>query len=402
MCKYTNNELDTQIFFELFAGLITLTKKRETVLEETSSTRLFTCVFSQVNDPRRQSKGNYRHSLTDILLVVISGVLCGCNDWDSIALFGQEQESWLRKYGAFKFGIPSHDTLNRVFSALDPEEFSTAFSQWIAHIRTGQPGEVVAIDGKRICNSYDEGRSAIHIVSAFASEDCLCLGQIATEDKSNEITAIPKLLSMLDLQGDIVTIDAMGCQKKIASTIISRGADYILAVKGNQGALQEDIDYTIRLAKPESQAKEVDGGHGRIETRKCTVFTDLSYITQLQDWEKLSSIVLIESERIIKATGEASNEKRFYISSRKDIASIFNANIRKHWSIENNLHWSLDVTFREDFSRKRKDNAAKNFNVILKVALTLLGKDKSVNVSLNRKRMKALLNTEYRDKLFEF
>jgi predicted transposase YbfD/YdcC len=333
---------------------------------------------------------------------VVSGVLCGCNDWDSIALFGQQQESWLRNYGSFPFGIPSHDTINRVFSALDPEEFSAAFSRWISHFRSGQQGEVVAIDGKRICNSYDKEQSAIHIVSAYASDDCLCLGQIATEDKSNEITAIPKLLSMLDIKGNIVSIDAMGCQKKIASTIISRGADYILAVKGNQGSLEEDMDYTIRLSKPDSQSQQVDCGHGRIETRKCSVFTDMSYITKVKDWKKLSSIVLVESERIIKATGETSHEKRLYISSRKEDASAFNLNVRKHWSVENKLHWSLDVSFREDFSRKRKDNAAKNFNVILKVVLALLGKDKTVNLSINRKRMKALLNTDYRIGLLNF
>ncbi|KAA6316534.1 hypothetical protein EZS27_033170 [termite gut metagenome] len=342
--------------------------------------------------------------MTDILLLVFSGVLCGANDWDEIALFGKEQESWLRKYGDFHHGIPSHDTINRVLNAISSDKFSGCFSRWVTGIRQLQPKEVIAIDGKRICNSYDKSieQSALHMVSAFATQNGLCLAQKATNQKSNEITAIPKLLSLLDIEGDIITIDAMGCQKKIASKICEQKADYILAVKGNQLSLEREIENTVQLSKPVDDNTQTDCGHGRIENRRCRVYEDQAYLENAQEWKSLKSLVVIDSERIIKARGEVSKQIRFYISSLNGSAEDFNRWIREHWAIVNNLHWTLDVTFREDYSRKRKGNAAHNFNIVLKSVLALLVKDTSWKASHKRKRLKAALSEEYRNKLLNF
>jgi predicted transposase YbfD/YdcC len=354
-----------------------------------------------VSEPRRTNRGNFRHQLHDILLLVLSAVLCGADDWDDIVDFGLEQKQWLGKYGSFRFGIPSHDTINRVFSAIDPGEFSACFSEWVGSLRERCEGEVIAIDGKRICNSHYQGNPAIHMVSAFASKSGLCLGQVATQQKSNEITAIPQLLSLLDLKGCILTIDAMGCQKNIASEIINQKADYILAVKGNQQGLEEGIRDTIRFKDPVSLDVDTDCGHGRIETRKCMVYNDLEMIPCTGLWKQLKTVFKIESERIIKSTGETSRQTRYYISSVQASAKQFNKYTRSHWAIENNLHWILDVVFGEDQSRKRKGHAAKNFNVIRKTVMALLVNEQSCKVSKKRKRFKALMNQDYREILLQ-
>jgi predicted transposase YbfD/YdcC len=245
-------------------------------------------------------------------------------------------------------------------------------------------------------------QSALHIVSAFAAHNGLCLAQKATNQKSNEITAIPELLSLLDIEGDIITIDAMGCQKKIASKICGQKADYILAVKGNQLLLEREIEDTVRLSKPADDNTHTDCGHGRIESRRCRVYEDLAYLENAEEWKSLKSLVVIDSERIIKATDEKQKQTRFYISSLSGSAKDFNRWVREHWAIENNLHWTLDVTFREDYSRKRKGNAAHNFNIVLKSVLSLLVKDTSWKASHKRKRLKAALSEEYRNKLLYF
>lgn len=339
-------------------------------------------------------------------MLVLSAVLCGANDWEEIELFGHEQETWLGEHGEFRNGIPSHDTINRVFSKINPTEFSSCFSSWAKGLRKRKEGgkEVIAIDGKTARNSHHGGKksTAIHMVSALAVGNNLCLGQIATVEKSNEITAIPELLSLLDIEGDIISIDAMGCQKKIAENIIEKGADYILAVKGNQGLTEESINDTIRFVKPVSQDMDVDYGHGRIEIRKCRTYTDFTYFENADQWKDIHSIVEIEAERIIKSTGKKTTETRLYISSLDATAKKFNGWIRSHWAVENKLHWILDVTFKEDLSRKRKDNAAKNFNVILKCAMTMLAKDKTNKASYKKKRAKAALNQEYRNQLLDF
>lgn len=334
-------------------------------------------------------------------MLVFSAVLCGANDWNEIEDFGWEQLEWLRTIGKFNNKIPSHDTLNRVFSAIDPDEFGSCFSQWISKARQATKHEVVAIDGKRICNSHwgTDTKTAIHMVSAFATENGLCLGQVSTHTKSNEITAIPTLLSLLELKDCIVTIDAMGCQTKIASKILNSGADYILAVKGNQPALEEGILDTLRFEKAIDVNEHLDFGHGRIETRKCSVYDNLKHIEHCGHWEQLKTIIKIDATRTIKATGKTTNETRYYISNIEAKAEMFNYWIRNHWRIENNLHWNLDVIFGEDYSRKRQGNAAQNFNTVLKIALSMLTKDLSWNASNKRKRNKAALNIKYREKL---
>ncbi len=338
----------------------------------------------------------------DILLLVLSAVLCGMDEWEEIEDFGIEQQHWLCSYGSFRCGIPSHDTLNRVFSAIDPVEFSACFSEWANSLRTQCDQEVVAIDGKSMCNSHHSTHAAIHMVSAFATQNGLCLGQVATQEKSNEITAIPQLLSLLDVKGCIVTIDAMGCQKNIASKILKQGADYILAVKGNQPLLEEGIQDTIRFNKPASSDVDVDCGHGRIETRECFVYNNLDMVEGAEFWAGLKTIFRIDSQRTIKSTGETSRQTRYYISSREAHAKKFNAWTRSHWAIENNLHWTLDVVFGEDQSRKRQGNAAQNFNIIRKTVMALLINERQWKASKKRKRSKALQNEKYRETLLKF
>jgi predicted transposase YbfD/YdcC len=378
-----------------------INKKKEEQISEAWRSSLFHQIFSQVSEPRRTGKGNFRHQLHDILLLVVSAVLCGMDQWDEIADFGFEQQHWLRKYGSFCNGLPSHDTINRVFSAIDPVEFSDCFSQWANSLWVQCDHEVVAIDGKRICNSHHQSNPAIHMVSAFATQNGLCLGQVATQEKSNEITAIPQLLSLLDIKGCIVTIDAMGCQKNIASKIVKQGADYILAVKGNQPLLEEGILDTIRFNKPVSFDVDVDCGHGRIETRECSVYNNLEMIEDANQWEGLNTILQVNSQRTIKATGETTFQTRYYISSREANAKQFNTWTRSHWAIENNLHWTLDVVFGEDLSRKRKGNVAQNFNTIRKIVMALLVNEQKWKASKKRKRLKALQNHQYRETLLK-
>jgi predicted transposase YbfD/YdcC len=378
-----------------------INKKKEEQISESWRSSLFHQIFSQVSEPRRTGRGNFRHQLHDILLLVVSAVLCGMDEWEQITDFGSEQQHWLRKYGSFYHGIPSHDTVNRVFSAIDPVEFSDCFSQWANSLWVQCGQEVVAIDGKRIRNSHHLSNSAIHMVSAFATQNGICLGQVATQEKSNEITAIPQLLSMLDVKGCIVTIDAMGCQKNIASKIVKQGADYILAVKGNQPLLEEGIRDTIRFNKPVSSDIDVDCGHGRIETRECFVYSNLEMIGGADQWEGLKTIFQINSQRTIKSSGETSLQTRYYISSKEDKAKNFNTWTRSHWGIENNLHWTLDVVFGEDQSRKRKGNAAQNFNTIRKIVMALLVNEQQWKASKKRKRLKALQNHQYRETLLK-
>lgn len=337
----------------------------------------------------------------DILLLVLSAVLCGADDWEEIADFGAEQQHWLGRYGSFRSGIPSHDTINRVFSAIDPVEFSACFTQWVNSLRAQYDQEVVAIDGKRICNSHYQSNPAIHMVSAFATQSGLCLGQVSTQEKSNEITAIPQLLCLLDVKGCIVTIDAMGCQKNIASKIVKQGADYILAVKSNQPLLEEGIRDTIRFNKPISSDVDIDCGHGRIETRECFVYNNLELVEGADQWEGLKTIFRIDSQRTIKSTGETSLQTRYYISSLESSAKQFNSSVRSHWGIENNLHWTLDVVFGEDQSRKRKGYAAQNFNTVRKTVMVLLANEQQWNASKKRKRLKALQNEKYRENLLK-
>ncbi len=357
-----------------------------------------------MQDPRRTTKGNFRHQLSDIIFLVISAVISGADDWENINLFGKSQIHWLKKFQPFKNGIPSADTLSRVFEALDYTNFSKAFMQWVDFVRNPDiVGEVIAIDGKSICGSADRTneKSAIHMISAYATQNGLCLGQIASQSKRNEIKAIPQLLDMLDLKGNTVTIDAMGCQTAIVDKIREKKADYILAVKANQGELHQQVEKIISITQPESLHRWVDSDHGRVETRVCSVYNNLRFMDEKERWKDLKSILKIETQRYIKASGKTQTETRLYISNLKDCAETFNNKIRSHWGIENNLHWCLDMIFNEDNSRKRIGNSAKNFNIILKTALSLIVRESTEKISKKSKRLMAALSPEFREKILK-
>ncbi|KAA6309566.1 hypothetical protein EZS27_038966, partial [termite gut metagenome] len=287
--------------------------------------------------------------MEDIIFITIAAVICGAETWNDIENYGKAKESWLRQYLQLPNGIPSHDTFNRFFSALDPDEFEQAFLSWIKDISELTDGDVVSIDGKSICGSRcGDSKRAIHIVSAWSKTNQLSIGQVKVNEKSNEITAIPKLLEVLAIKGCLVTIDAMGCQREIAAKIVDKGGDYLLSVKGNQGCLEEDAERTIRFAKPTSEWVEDDFGHGRIEQRKCILYTDLSFIDKSEAWKNLTAIVKIEATRYSKSSGKEEKEVRLYITSSKENAEVIGKGVRSHWGIENNLHWQLDVSFNED------------------------------------------------------
>tara|TARA_B110000008_G_C16885450_1_gene530665 strand:+ start:149 stop:1255 length:1107 start_codon:yes stop_codon:yes gene_type:complete len=352
-------------------------------------------IFSKIDDPRRDL--TKLHKLNDILIIGIISVVCGADSWNEMELYAQEKEDFLRTFLDLPNGIPSHDTFNRVFSAIDSSQFETCFIEWVKSIAELVPKEVIAIDGKTIRGAKSKGnKSPIHMVSAFASSNNLVLGQVKTDEKSNEITAIPKLLELLSLQDSIVSIDAMGCQTEIASVIIEKDADYILAVKGNQAQLLEDIEDEFRFGKNVKTSINQDLDHGRIETRKCSVIKDFEFIQPNNNWTKLSTIIKIESTREFKNSDKPTEKAiRYYISSLNAKPEDFQIAIRSHWAIENNLHWMLDVAFSEDDSRKRTGNATQNFSILRKMALNMLKKDTKAKVGVKSRRLKAAISNQY-------
>lgn len=285
--------------------------------------------FDALPDPRVER--TKLHKLSDILFITIAAVLSGCNDWNEIELYGQTKEEWLRKYLELPGGIPSHDTFNRVFSLLNPDALRECFLSWVEQIAQRTEGEVVSIDGKRLCGSGENGkRCIIHMVSAWSGVNSLVLAQVKVDDKSNEITAIPNLLDVLELKGCIVTIDAMGCQQEIAESITAKGADYILAVKGNQGFLLDDIKEAFCESKNIESYIDLSQGHGRIEKRTCRIIKDTDWICKEQRWMGLQTLIEIRAERTIKTTGEKQKEEvRYYISSLVADAASFNKLIRE-------------------------------------------------------------------------
>ena len=318
--------------------------------------------FEGMEDPRIER--SQKHKFIDIVTITIAAVICGCDDWNEIELFGKLKESWFKQFLELPNGIPSHDTFNRFFAALNPQSLQQCFLNWVQSVARITEGRVVSIDGKRLCGSGIEGKKAIvHMVSAWCSENNMVVGQVKTDDKSNEITAIPELLKLLDINGCTVTIDAMGSQTEIASSIIDKGADYILAVKGNQAHLLDDIKeaFAQTPASAIQTATTLQSGHGRIEKRICSIITDSDWICSSKDWKKLQSLIRITTERTDKSSGAMQKEDRYYISSAVHQAAIMLNNIRQHWGIENKLHWMLDVNFHEDQSHKRAGNAAQNF-----------------------------------------
>jgi len=346
-------------------------------------------------DPRRRG-GNKQHLLIDIVILTIIAVISGATSWDSIELYGNKKKDFLSKILELPNGIPSHDTISRVISMLNAEKFGSLFIDWVNSIKNDNIlKEIIAIHGKTVRRSKDSyhNQPAIHIVNAWASSNEMVLGQFKTADKSNEITAIPLLLKLLDIEGSIITIDAMGTQKEIAKTIIKENADYILALKGNQGNLNDNVRNQFTIQNIASTAQTLEKNRGRIETRKCEVITNLEYIDDLEGWDGLKSLVKITATREIK--GKTSVEEHFYISSLLDEAKNYNSYIRQHWGVENSLHWTLDMTFGEDYQRKRKNKAAQNFSLIQKFALNLLKKEKSVKATLVSKRLMAGWDDKY-------
>lgn len=356
-------------------------------------------IFSQIQDPR--SHINKLHDIVDILFIGIVSVLCGAETWLQMKMFARTKEDFFRKFLKLENGIPSEDTINRVFSAIDSDEFESCFRDWVNTISVMKQGQVIAIDGKSLRGAKSNGKkSPVHMVSAWASDNNLVLGQVRVTEKSNEITAIPQLLDTLDVEGCIITIDAMGTQIEIVNKIVENNADYILAVKENQKQLLEDLQDELRFSKNTLIDETIDIGHGRIETRKCSVVSEFQFIEKTTKWCDLKSIIKIESIREFKNSDKPTeNAVRYYISNRIDIAENFQKYIRSHWEVENKLHWTLDVSFSEDASRKRNNNAAQNFSIILKIALNLLKNEKSDRQGIAGKRLRAGWDEDYRMKV---
>lgn len=364
---------------------------------------VFKKYFSHLQDPRRINKGNYYYPLEEILFLTISAIISGMDNWTAISNFGKLKMDWLRIYFPFEHGIPSHDVLGKVFAQIDSNKFSECFSNWINELSEVTKGEVVAIDGKTIRKSNDKSlkKRPFHVVSAYATQNRVCLGQQCVDEKSNEITAIPKLLELLVIKDCIITIDAMGCQKKIVKKIREKEADYVLMVKNNQKKLKNDIATIFNLNKPVECSKKHDIGHGRIETRICEVTEEIASIRGRSEWKGFKSVVKITSHRTDKQSKKSSIEIRYYMSSLSADANHINDVVRKHWKVENNLHWVLDVVFKEDQSLKKKGQSALNYNIMTKVALSLIEQENSVKKSKIIKRQSAALDDNYRAKILK-
>ncbi len=346
--------------------------------------------FKEVPDHRVERRK--LHPVPEILLVAFCGVIAGCDAWDDLELFGKTKLEYLRRYLPFKEGAPSDDTLRRFFRALDPKKFEACFIQWVRSFQINYVEKIIAIDGKTSRHSFDGENPAMHMISAFASEIGIVLGQLKVDGKSNEITAIPQLLDILDVEGSIVTIDSMGCQTKIVEKIIEKKAHYVLGLKGNQSTLHENVQLLFK-DKPSkmtfSSSEEIGKGHGRIEKRKCTVTEDIEWLrTEHPHWKALRSIIEIESTREIK--GQVSVEKRYYISDLPANPELISHAIRQHWGVENKLHWVLDICFGDDQSRIRKGNAPSNMGIIKKTALNLLQILKKDRPRISLKKMRKL------------
>jgi predicted transposase YbfD/YdcC len=356
--------------------------------------------FDTLEDPRIER--TKLHRLLDIVTLAICAVICGAEGPSDIEHYGHEKYDFLKTFLALPNGIPSHDTIGRVLARIDPQQFQACFLRWMQQLCCLSTGEVVPIDGKTLRHSYDTelGQSAIHMVSAWAATNRLVLGQVKVAEKSNEITAIPELIDALDIAGCIVTIDALGCQKEIAARIIDKDADYILALKGNQEHLHDDVKQVFQtlfqqetLASTLDYYETADTGHGRVEVRRYWTTSAVETLRTKEQWRGLQTLGLIESERSLN--GETTLEQRYYILSLPNDARTFGTSVRAHWGIENVVHWVLDVVFREDMSRIRIDHGPENFALIRHIALNLLQHEHSFKGSVKTKRLKAGWNNAY-------
>lgn len=352
--------------------------------------------FRSLKDPR--VAGRRKHLLSDLVVITICAVICGCNDWQQIATFARTRHDWLKKYLPLPNGVPSHDTFERVFDRIDPAAFQACFRDWMQVLHESLGLSQIAIDGKTLRGSGAGGRQTLHLVSAWATANCLSLGQVAVAEKSNEITAIPRLLELLDVKGALVSIDAMGCQKDIAAKIIERGGDYVLTVKDNQpsllAAIQDCFQKAIEtdfagLKHDEFQTQET--GHGRRETRNYQIITS-PQLSMNTEWAGLSVIGMCYHECI--QDNKTSEQMRYFIGSRKTTAKVYGTALRHHWRIENTLHWQLDVSFAEDKNRVSRRHGAENLALVRRLALSLL-KQHPNKESIACKRLHAALDSDF-------
>lgn len=350
--------------------------------------------LSDINDTRQSAKTLY--PLFDILFLAITAVIAGCEGWEEIEDFGEARLDWLKRYGSYENGIPAHDTIARVVSQIDPEVLQGRFIQWMKETELHSEQQVIAVDGKTLRSSYkpDDRQSAIHMVSAFSTANGVVMGQLKTHEKSNEIKAIPELLSLLDLQDSLVTLDAMGCQKEIATTILDRKGDYLLAVKGNQKTLHQAVRSAF-VSSLDDQAghRQIESGHGRQEYREYHVL-DARDVESLPDWPGLKTIgVAIRYSR--NKSGQETLDHRYYISSAVLDESAFAQAVRSHWDVENRLHWVLDVVFREDACKISRDNGACNLAVLRHIAANQLRRETTKKAGLRRKQRLAAMDVRY-------
>jgi predicted transposase YbfD/YdcC len=359
--------------------------------------------FSSIEDPRQSNK---QHQLMDILFLSICAVLCGAEGWEDIEDFGHVKIDWLKQYLPFEKGIPRHDTIARVLCRIEPASIQTSFINWVKDIAQQCDADVIAIDGKCARRSFTtkDRKHALHMVSAWSCANGLVLGQRKVDGKSNEITAIPALLDIMDIEGCTLTLDAMGCQQAIVEQITAKGGNYVVSLKGNQGNLNEDVKAWFQKAWREhysgivhEQFEHTDSGHGRIEVRKCLqVEIDTGWLNDIDKWRSIKTVIQIDSQRHIN--GKVTNETRYYISSLPVDAERLNRIIRQHWEVES-MHWTLDMTFKEDASRIRRGNAAEVMNALRKVALNIVKNDKTRKASMKRKLKMAALDDDFRAQL---
>ena len=357
--------------------------------------------FAKLKDPRRRHRR--LHRLQDIVVIALCAVIAGAQDWQEVETFGRKRRAWLQRFLALPHGIPSHDTFERVFDRLNPQVFQACFREWVQAIQEALRIKHVAIDGKTLCGSGSVKLGPLHLVSAWATAQRLSLGQVAVEAKSNEITAIPALLDLLDVSGALVTIDAMGCQKAIAQKIVDQGGDYLLTVKDNQPHLLEDIQQSFTqafdtdFAGLEHDSYETrERGHGREEYRRYTILHHTAGLRNAHEWAGLTTIGMCSSERIVQ--GIPTEDVRYFIASKNASAKYYAKGLRNHWGIENSLHWQLDVNFHEDASRVTKRHAAENLGLVRRLSLSLL-QAHPAKLSIAKKRFAAALDADFLEEI---